>query len=101
MRSNGVQARFEGQAYWDLLHERTCPIPPMAASFFLGAHNPCGTVKASTHRARRLCQASSLRQRANTGSLKRPLPPLQVSQFLRIPLCPGEEIDKIRRILSR
>ena len=38
---------------------------------------------------------------ANASPLDRTFARLQVSQFLRIPLCPGEEIDKIRRILSR
>lgn len=46
--------------------------------------------------------AASLRLDAHTACcFQLPLPPLQIPQFLRIPLCPGEEIDKIRRILSR
>lgn len=38
---------------------------------------------------------------ANASPLDRTFARLQVSQFLGIPLCPGEEIDKICRILSR
>jgi hypothetical protein len=37
----------------------------------------------------------------DTRSLQRPLARLKIPQFLRIPLRPGKEIDKIRRILSR
>jgi hypothetical protein len=41
------------------------------------------------------------RLNTNTHPLKRTLARLKIPQFLRIPLRPGEEIDKIRRILSR
>lgn len=50
--------------------------------------------------ARAMCWPSSglsTNIRIHQGSFAR----LEIPQFLPIPLCPCEEIDKIRRILSR